>query len=182
MNKPESMLLACLLFASVVAVAHTDGDCAAFSWDVSRELTVMRSPAQSVSETDAASGNAKALHLDVHYTVHLAPQPGVKFVSAPDRAARSEAPRAAVLHFEVPTAGRYRVSISTRHWIDVIDSGRSLASAAHQGGTDCALLHKVVEFELPAGRDLALQLSGQDDAVVGLAITGPVSAPTPSTG
>ncbi len=52
-------------------------------------------------------------------------------------------------------------------------TGKALESVAHRGHTGCALLHKVVEFDLPAGRQLVLQLSGAADGKVGLVITGP---------
>jgi hypothetical protein len=55
----------------------------------------------------------------------------------------------------------------------VIDGDRSIDSSAHEGRSGCPLMHKVVEFELPADRDLVLQLSGADAAKVGLVITGP---------
>ncbi len=179
MTHGPSFVAALLLAAAAVTHAHDEGGCAAFSWDVSHELALMRGPALTVDETASAPG---PLHIGRHYSVHLAPQSGVQLLVPPEHAARGGSPRAAVLRFDVAQPGRYRVSITTRHWIDVIDHGRVVESAAHQGSTGCALLHKVVEFELPAGDDLALQLSGQDDAVVDLVITGPVTAATPSTG
>ena len=45
-----------------------------------------------------------------------------------------------------------------------------LESVDHHG-PGCDLVHKIVEFDLPGGRPLTLQISGQDDAIIGLAIT-----------
>jgi len=59
---------------------------------------------------------------------------------------RDAAPRGGSLQFSVVTPGRYRISITSRHWIGVIAQGK-------------------------AGAPLVLQLSGSADQVVGLAIT-----------
>jgi len=149
------------------AEGHTDEGCADFSWDVSRELDILRRPAKSVERDTVVVGE--------HYSVRLAPQAGVQFVVAPEREARSTEPRAAVLRFRATRPGRHRVAITSRHWIDMVVDGAIVKSVDHQGRADCKLLHKVVEFDLPAGRELTLQLSGQDDAVIGLAITGPAA-------
>ena len=88
----------------------------------------------------------------------------------------SRALRGGAFLFEVPATGRYRVSISSRHWIDVVDDKTVIESVGHLG-PGCELVHKVVEFDLPAGRPLTLQLSGHDDAMIGLTITASVAAP-----
>jgi hypothetical protein len=67
------------------------------------------------------------------------------------------------------------VSLTSRHWIDLIDGDAMVASRRHFG-PGCALVHKIVEFELPAERQIVLQLSGRDDVTVGLAITMAVPA------
>lgn len=150
------------------AADHTADGCGAFSWDVSRELAALEKPARVVDS------GAAPLQLDQHYSVRLAPQSSVKFVSPPERAARSAAPNGGVLRFKVVTPGRYRVAITSRHWIDVISGGAVVASADHEGRAGCALMHKVVAFDLPAAGEAVVQLSGQDDPVVGLVITGPI--------
>ena len=47
----------------------------------------------------------------------------------------------------------------------------AIATRDFQGRPGCDRLHKVVEFELPEGRDLILQFSGDSADSVGLAIT-----------
>lgn len=169
-KKTLTFAMPVLLFAIPLAGA-ADGDgqgCAAFTWDVSRELAVMSREAQPVDATATAT-----VRVGEHHAVRLVPQAHLKFVLPPEREARSAAPRGAVLRFDAPTAGRYRVAITSRHWIDLIADGRIVASADHQGRAGCDLMHKVVEFDLPAASGLVLQLSGQDDEVIGLAIVGP---------
>ena len=82
---------------------------------------------------------------------------------------------AGLLAFTVPAVGRYRVSITTGHWIDAVDAGEVLTSVDFQGRRGCPLVHKIVEFDLRAGRELVLQFAGGSAGETGLVIT-PVSA------
>jgi hypothetical protein len=145
--------------------------CASFAWDVSSELALMRQPAHAVIARAAASDALPVLLPGRHYSVSLAPQESVRFAAQPARPAREAAPRGGLLTFAVETAGRYRVSITSRHWIDAIADGKPIDSADHQGRPGCELLHKVVVFELPARTPITLQLSGRADREIGLAIT-----------
>jgi hypothetical protein len=160
------VLLAASSFLSMSGLAadHAAEGCADFTWDVTRELAAMRQPAQVVQS------GARIL-VGQHYLVTFRPQTEVAFALTPERPAKGAAPRAALVRFDAPRAGRYRVSLTSRHWIDIVAEGRAIPSVDHQGRSGCGVLHKVVEFELPAGKGLALQLSGQDDPEAGLAIT-----------
>ncbi len=71
----------------------------------------------------------------------------------------------------VTQPGRYRVSITTGHWIDLVDGKNLVVSRDFQGQRGCEKVHKVVEFELAGDRDFVLQLSGGTDASVGVAVT-----------
>jgi len=151
--------------------------CAAFTWNVVRELEVMRSRSTAViAAANVADPEAK-VELGRHYSVILRPQAEVRFALPPARAARDAAPRAGLLAFEVHTAGRYRIVIDSRHWIDVIANGRTIDSSDHQGAGGCESIHKIVEFELPAKTPLTLQLSGREDDSIGLAITPSPASP-----
>ncbi|HEV3286365.1 MAG TPA: hypothetical protein VG011_06415 [Steroidobacteraceae bacterium] len=57
-----------------------------------------------------------------------------------------------------------------------MDGGQFIKSRDFQGSHDCERPHKIVEFELPAVRELPLQLSGSGEESLLLAITA-VSAP-----
>ncbi len=168
------VLMAPIMFSFAAGVSARDGaaeKCAAFTWDVTHELAVMGRPAKSVAAREVGGKDAGALALDERYSVTLPPEDRARFAVAPARGAKSTAPRGGSIGFTVASSGRYRVSITTRHWIDVVVDGKALESLDHQGNAQCDRLHKVVEFELPADRPLTLQLSGQDDAVVGVVIT-----------
>ncbi len=165
-----------LLAVSAMWVAHgvaahepaPDG-CRALAHDVVHEVAIMRSPAIPMT-AEVSDTRRPRLALDKHYAVNLLAQDQLRFAAKPGRASRTAAPRGGAFQFEVPVTGRYRISITSRHWIDVLDGGAVIESADHFG-PGCDVLHKIVEYDLSAGRTLTLQLSGQDDAIIGLAIT-----------
>ena len=166
-------LLGSWIAASAMAHDPPDAGCGAFSRDVAQELATMRLPA--LSENARPHAPLPQLLVGKHYALNLVAQDQLKFRARPGRRARAESPRGGAFEFTVQAAGRYRVSITSRHWIDIVDGQTVVASLEHYG-PGCELVHKIVEFELPAGRRLTLQLSGQDDAIIGLAIT-----PVPSS-
>jgi hypothetical protein len=165
------------LLSAAHAWAHDppQNGCGSSTGDSAHEIAVMQSPAVNATAHADASGRPPRLALDQHYAINLVAQEALRFRVKPARAARATAPRGGVFEFDVPATGRYRVSITSRHWIDIIDGETAIPSVDHFG-PGCELVHKIVEFDLSAGRPLTLQLSGQDDAIIGLAIT---AAPAP---
>lgn len=161
--------------APIPAAAQADeapvsGGCNAFTWDVSHELDVLGKPAKSI--TAATDGKKPVpLELDQHYSVKLAPQGSVKFAVKPGKPMPDAGAHAGVLSFHTPKAGRYRVSISTAHRIDVIDHGLIVVSSDFQGQLGCEKVHKIVQFELSGNKDFILQLSGGTQAQLDVAIT-----------
>lgn len=127
-----------------------------------------------------ASTSPIPLELERRYAISLEDQRKLEFRREPGRAGRANGARGGIFSFRTGAAGIYRVSLTTRHWIDLID-GESVVESKRHFGPGCALVHKIVEFELPAGREVILQLSGREDVTVGLAITS-VSAPAVSGG
>jgi hypothetical protein len=163
--------LAALLLCVTPLSAHEGGDCDAFTWDVSRELAAMRASPKPL--TASSEPRVKLMHLEEgrHFTAKMLPQRNIAFVAPPGRTPRSESPTAGLLFFKSGKGGAYRISLTSRHWIDVIDGATAIGSRDHQGRSTCKLLHKVVEFELPAQRELTIQLSGDDAATVGIVVT-----------
>ena len=110
------------------------------------------------------------------YEVKLPGQSTVTFVAKPSKPTLNEGAHAGLVRFRVEKAGRYRVSITSGHWIDIVEGSQLVSSRDFQGQHGCERPHKIVEYELPAGRDLTLQFSGSTDAQVIVAITA-VSTP-----
>lgn len=150
--------------------AAMSGGCDAFTWDVSHELDVLDKPAKAIT---AGTDGKKPVHLDLdqHYTVKLAPQSAVHFALKPGKPTPEDGAQAGVLSFHTPKPGRYRVSISTGHWLDMVDGKLIVVSSDFQAQRGCEKVHKVVQFELSGNKDFVLQLSGDTKASVDVAIT-----------
>lgn len=108
-------------------------------------------PAGWASPADAANGGALAIGRAATVALVTGARPAV----APGKPGAASAS----LGFVVPRAGRWRVSLDSGVWVDVVRDGRAVASAAHGHGAACGGVRKRVEFELGAGR-YVLQLSG----------------------
>lgn len=164
-----ALLVGFLLAAPAVPHDPPEAGCDPAPAEMAREIALMRSRAQPMPES-VLSTRLPCLSLNKHYALALKAQADVGFRAPPGRTARSSTARAGMYCFRVSVAGRYRVSITSRHWIDIVDGGTVVPSVSHHR-PGCGLVHKTVEFDLPSGKPLTLQLSGQDDSVVGLAIT-----------
>lgn len=171
----KTLFAAVLLLAAHCALAEGADPCMRFKWDVANERALMKEKPQALAAAVSGGAAVPTLVADTLYEVTLAAQSDVKFVLPPERAARHDAPRAGLLRFRLEKAGVHRISISTSHWIDVLDDSRAIESRDFNGQPGCERPHKVVEFDLPADRELWLQLSGVAEASILLAIT-PVSA------
>lgn len=150
--------------------AAMSGGCDAFTWDVSHELDVLGQPAKSVNAGTDGKKPVR-LELDQHYSVKLAPQGSVHFAAKPGKPMLDDGAQAGVLSFHTPKAGRYRISITTGHWLDVLDRGLLVVSSDFQGQRGCEKVHKIVQFELSGNKDFVLQLSGATQSDVNVAIT-----------
>ena len=166
-----ALLVALVPMGRASGTATATNGCDGFSRDLTRELAVMRTAATPVAAAANAGNSRAGVVPDRHYTVTLRPQSEVRFDLPPARPARDAMPQGGTLEFVVDTAGRYRVSIISAHWIDVVADGRFIDSVAHEGHRECALLRKSVEFDLPARTRLVLQISGRAERELGLAIT-----------
>jgi hypothetical protein len=81
-----------------------------------------------------------------------------------------------LVRLRLATAGLYRISGDQPFWIDVVAGGELAQSTSYQGAAGCNAPHKIVQFTLPAGQVLVLQVSGSGSAHARLAVT---AAPPP---
>lgn len=169
----SAFMLVSLALSPVQAATHAGlpSGCDTFSWDVSRELAALSSTPRPLEAGDGREGVAVHIELDTFYRVALPPQAQVTMAARPGKPMLDDGAHAGLLHFRAPAEGRYRVSITSGHWIDVVDAGQVVPSLDFQGRRGCPLVHKIVEYPLPAGRDLVLQLAGATDDRVGVVIT-----------
>jgi hypothetical protein len=171
-------LLAGLMCQSASA-ADVDG-CTRFKWDVSREFAVMKQTPQAMSAATKAGGKLPQLNVGTLYSLKLTNQSQVTFAVEPAKMNGAPGAQAGLVRFLVKKAGRYRVSITSGHWVDVVDGVNLVPSVDFQGHVGCERPRKIVEFDLPAERPLVLQFSGSSDSEVIMAITAVASAASPA--
>jgi len=155
--------------------ADVDG-CTHFKWDVSRELAVMKQTPQVISAAAKPGADVPQLNVGTLYSLKLTDEARVTFATGPAKASGAPGAQAGLVRFRVKKAGRYRVSITSGHWVDVVDGGQLVPSVDFQGHVGCERPRKIVEFDLPAERTLTLQFSGSNDPEVVMAITAVSSA------
>ena len=136
---------------------------------MSRELGVFRGSAlKAIAGT--ASVNVPVLKLDQLYVLELRPQSDVQFVQPPERAARASVPSAGLTRFIVTSSGKYRITVDSPLWIDVIAPTGAIAPSAFNGWHQCSVFRKSVEYALQAGQSVVLQLSDAALASVKIAV------------
>ena len=165
-------VLAIVLVISRYASSATDKDsCADFAGEAAHEIAVMKQISKEITAAANPDPGVPRIGLETLYGLKLAAQSGVTFVANPERTDVEAGSYAGLVKFRVPKARRYRVSISSTHWIDIIDGSRFLEARAFQGHRGCKRPRKIVEYELPEEHDLILQLSGFSESSVLVAIT-----------
>ena len=152
------------------AARSSDEACAGFSWDVSRERALFGTAARAETAGASARG-APLVTPDQLYDLTLAPQGKVHFVVAPERHWGTQDSFAGLIRLRVRTAGVYRITLGQPAWLDVVSGREIIHPRDFQGAAGCTAPNKIVEFELPAGRELTLQLSGLNSRHARVAIT-----------
>lgn len=171
------LLAAAAVLLSSHALAKDTDPCTRFTWNVSHELAVMRHEPQKLAAATKPTGNVPRLQVNQSYELVLASQKNVTFAVTPGKPTLPDNANAGIVRFRTNTAGRYRVSITSAHWIDVVDANALITSRDFQGARGCERPRKIVEYDLPAGRELTLQLSGGSEAAVIIAVTTAADAP-----
>lgn len=176
---PVSRFLACALLAGFMcqstSAAQVDG-CTRFKWDVARELAVMKQTPRTITAATQPGAHLPQLNVGTLYSLKLTDQAQVTFAVGPAKVNGAPGTAAGLAQFRVKKAGRYRVSITSAHWVDIVDGTQLVPSVGFQGHVGCERPRKIVEFDLPAQRPLTLQFSGSSDSEVVMAITAVSSA------
>jgi hypothetical protein len=137
---------------------------------MTHELAVISQGPRTIVAATMPGPGAPRLEPEQAYELRLAEQRGVTYAVQPAKASGREDAHGGLVRLHVTKPGLYRVSISSGHWVDVVDGTQLLKSRGFSASHGCERLHKSVEFELPAG-DLTLQLSGATEGTVRIAVT-----------
>lgn len=148
--------------------------CAAFTWDVHHERELFAKAAEALVGGHASAA-APDVKVDRLYELTLAKQSEVSFVTKPGKAALGDGDYAALVHLTVPADGTWRISLDSKVWVDVLAGAGAIASSDFQGRPGCSAPHKIVEFVLPAGKLLTLQISSASAPKVKLSVTRAVA-------
>jgi len=171
------VVVATTMWASLAAGAQAgDADpCAAFSWDVGHERALFAGTPEAIT-AGASVDSAPLLASERLYRLTLVPEDHVAFAVAPERKRAASAADAGLARLHIAAAGTYRVALSDRFWIDIVQGGKVISSSGFTGSHGCNAPHKVVAYTLAAG-DYVLQISGLSAADVEISLT---AAPTPA--
>jgi hypothetical protein len=171
--KPSNGLLAlaCACAAALVVPQHAHADqianCQGFAWPLATELQWMKAAESEAAASGAklASPPAKAI------TLSLKPMSDVSFPVAPTSRHKSHADAfGGIVDFDgVPEAGIYQVTLAKKGWVDVVQNGKAIRSAAHTGKKDCDGVRKSVRFEIGPG-PFSIELSNFADPSAKFAI------------
>jgi hypothetical protein len=139
------------------ASAAEAGGCDAFAWPIATELQWMTAP-----ESAAVASGAKLPSLpEKAVALALQPMSQIVFPVAPTsrRKGDPDATFGGIDSSDGAEPGLYQVTLATGGWIDVVQDGKALKSAAHTGKTDCDGARKSVRFGIGPG-PFSVELSG----------------------
>lgn len=139
----------------------------------------MKQTPRAIAAATKPGPQSALLELDKLHELKLAAQGSVTYALKPAKPTLNDSAQGGLVRIRVGKAGLYRISITSGHWIDVIDGNEFVKSKVFQGSRGCSRPHKIVEFELPAGKDLVLQFSGSADPAVIVAVTAVNTSPAP---
>lgn len=159
------VLVACITAGA--AVAQEPVGCDKFKWPLDNERAMLTG-----TDIPIVSSGGTATHpLPFAMNVALMPFADAKLPMPPERTPRSLASFAAVVNVPAPAQpGTYNVSLSSEAWVDVVQAGHFVKSAAFTGAMGCEGIRKSVKFNL-AAEPFAIQISGVGANTIKVAVT-----------
>ena len=139
--------------APVSAQAPAPDTCAAFTWPVAEIKAALAGDLAMVASGAAAPPD---------FELALVPTEQVPFPLKPERAPKKAGTFGGFVTLDAPRAGLLQVTLSDEAWIDLVQSGALVKSAAFSGKAGCEGVRKVVRFALTGTGPLTLQVSGAE--------------------
>ena len=159
-----SVVAFALLCATAPARADEPQGCDAFKWPLGPERTALTAP----DRASLASGEALPLGAAAH--LKLTPLSEAKLDRPPERAPIDPQSFAGLVHLAAPpSAGVYKVTISSEGWIDLIQGAGFTKPLAFSGAVGCEGVRKSVKFRLSGAA--TLQLTGAKAADISVIVT-----------
>lgn len=168
--RPGRHLVLLAVCGLAAAPAFAVDPCDGFTWQVTQERALFGGAPQSLP-AGKEGASAAPLVAGQLYQLQLVPQTEVTFVAAPGKKMLSDGAHAGLALIDIPAAGRYRVSLDSETWIDVVAGDHLVPSRDFRGQRGCNAPHKVVEFDLPRAGRYTLQLSMSTNPSVRATVT-----------
>jgi hypothetical protein len=158
-----AILAAALCAAVSAARAAEPSGCDKFAWPLDAERQLLSSPAEALTNgAELRTGEGRALSLA------LQPLAEAKLPMAPERSRDGD--KAGYLRFPAPAqAGIVQVTASEGVWLDVIQDGQFVRTAAFTAATECPPTRKSIRYRLEA-KPFIVQVSGTRASVVKLVV------------
>lgn len=163
-------IVACAAALAVPFSAHAaeTGGCESFAWSVSTELQWLKA-----TDSDALASGAKVPSLpDKAISLSLLPMDKVTFPVAPTSRHKNQSGDryGGFVTFDgIGDPGIYQISLPMAGWVDVIQDGKAIKSAAHSGKKDCDGVRKSVRFAIGPG-PVTVEISGIPEDSIKFAI------------
>lgn len=165
MRSRRLVLAAALLAAPGFAAAEEPAGCGAFRWPIERERAALAEASKPVVP------DGGALRYDAALTLELAPFTETSLPHTPERSPKVTPSFAGHFILATPSKpGRYKVTLASEGWVDVIDNGAFLHPVGFSGALGCEGARKSVKFDLPA-RPVDVQFSNVKDARIAVMVT-----------
>jgi hypothetical protein len=159
---PNRLVFAALLLTltAMPCLAADEPDCSTFTWDMSRELALFAGAGKTLAVGTTAK-DAPRIDVNTLYVLDLRPLGEITLAHAPGKTFGADAVGSGgLLIVRIAAAGRYRITLDAPMWVDVINADERVQSIGFQGQKPCTLIHKSVEWSLPANVDLIVQVTG----------------------
>lgn len=154
----------CLASAAAAKEAGHEQDCSASTPTLPPELSGWARSAPLTAASSSATANRTPLTIGQSARLSLLPTPDVRYALRPEKPGGFVS-HGGIVSFTVERAGLYRVALGSGAWIDVVQGGKAVSSAAHGHGPSCSGIRKMVDFQLSPGRYL-LQIAGNGEPVI----------------
>jgi hypothetical protein len=155
---------------AAVQPASSDDRCSHFRLPADAERRLFAGPVNATAAAGRRPGRGPVLVLGRLSELRLKPLPGVRLAGAPF-VAPGAGSYAGLARFTAPATGRYRVSADGAVWLDLVVDGVSRPALGFSGSPGCFAPHKIVVFELEAGQDVVVQVTGSGRETLRLALT-----------
>tara|TARA_R110002111_G_scaffold114725_6_gene175680 strand:- start:747 stop:1226 length:480 start_codon:yes stop_codon:yes gene_type:complete len=145
-----------------------ENGCNGYDREINTELLLLSERA-AVMPTSLAVGKS--------YELILNPQSEETMLAEPHRLSLDDASFAVILPLSLSTSAKYRISVSSESWVDVVKRIKETAtyevvpSTDFSGRFECKTLRKLVEYDLNHDDTYYLQLTGSPTSKIQIVIT-----------